>query len=108
MDSYAEADEATTAKITALLSVTSQLNMRSLQDIFLKAGEDQPEGTAPLPVTYDPEPKITDDSIVDLIVERPDLADEIADLIITKKVRNGALIREMIESDTKSIRDGLL
>jgi hypothetical protein len=108
MDSYAEADEATTAKVTALLRVTNDLNMRSLQDIFLKGGEDQPEGSSPLPVTYAPEPKITDDSIVDLIVERPDLADEIADLIITKKVRDGALIREMIESKTQSIRDGLL
>lgn len=108
MDSYADADGATTAKITALLSVTNNLNMRSLQDIFLKAGEDQPDSVASLPVTYDPEPRITDDSIVDLIVERPDLADEITDLIVTKKVRDGALIREMIESGTQSIRDGLL
>lgn len=108
MDSYAEADEATTAKITALLNVTSDLTTRYWQDMLLKAGKDQPETVAPLPITSDPAPRITDDSIVDLLVERPDLADEVIDLIVNKKVRDGVLIREMIESETQSIRDGLL
>lgn len=108
MDSYAEADDETTVKVTALISAHNQLCKVALQDIFLRGSGEASEEDSPVPVTFEPEPKITDASIVDLIVEHPESVDEITDLIITKKIRDGALLREIIESNTKSIRDGLL
>jgi hypothetical protein len=106
MENYADADQETKANIITLLSVAKKLYSRDLMKNLYSAHLNSTESTTS--VSSDGQIRLTNDNLVALLIERPEAADEIIALIVDKRINDGELIRNMIESDTPSIRDGLL
>lgn len=67
-------------------------------------------------ITYTPSPRfgkeqlarITSDDLIDLILEQPERWEQIADIVAARGTDDTVLIRSVLDSETQSIRDGLL
>lgn len=110
MQNYSDADPETAASIITLLSVTRSLYSHDLMKNLFSASNQQQSAGNRRPVTSDDGGiiRLTDSDLVTLLIERPEAADEIKAIITGKGIIDGNLIREMIDSDTPSIRDGLI
>lgn len=109
MKNYSYADQEVKASIVALLSVTKSLYSHNLlKNIFGDSNKQAVTGIQSPVVNNDGEVRLTDSSLVTLLIERPEAVAEIEAIITEKGIIDGNLIREMIDSDTPSIRDGLI
>lgn len=108
-DNYAYADEDTRLKIKALLTVTESLHRR-----YVAIADEQrhtegvKERLAAIPLDWHNGIKITDDSLVSLTFDYPEQAKSIAGLLRTRGTTDSKLIREIIESEASSLREGTL
>jgi hypothetical protein len=67
-------------------------------------------------ITYTPAPRygkeqlarLTSDDLIDLILEQPERWEQIADIVAARGTDDTILIRSVLDSETQSIRDGLL
>jgi hypothetical protein len=107
MENYSDAAPETKTSIIALLSVAKNLYRSDLIKDLLSPATNSTVSKAPVSSNDGPL-RLTDNNLVALLIERPEAADEITIIITEKGISDGELIRDMIESDTPSIRDGLL
>lgn len=109
MKNYSYADQGTKASIVVLLSATKSLYSHNLlKNIFGGSNKQAVTGNQSPVIDDDGGMRLTDSSLVALLIERPEASSEIEAVITEKGIIDGNLIREMIDSDTPSIRDGLL
>lgn len=92
---YKDAEDQSTKVISGLLKVTTRLFHDSPEDL-----------------DYVPPPgdgyELKDDSIVDLIMRRPEDAERIADILVARESRDVAFIEEMLATETPALIHGTL
>lgn len=123
MDSYGDADQETQEKLITLITVTQALNDRYKEHQFeiLNAAtisgthswDESPAIPAPLELGLPLEItengiRLAGDDLVDLILEQPENADLISKTIVQDGINDPTLLREIFDSNTPSLRDGLL
>lgn len=117
MDNYADSDQDTKRRIAALLSVTetlfAQYKEHHRQVIVAANGKNYPLVIPTplefgLPLEEKPEVRLIGDSLIELIIEQPENADAISRHIIEEGINDGVLLREIFDSSTPSLRDGLI
>ena len=118
MEDYTEADDDTKAKIIALLTVTNSLYAKYKQQEYgmlvsaasswTKLPTIPPPVELGLPLEVKPEIRLLGDGLINLIIDCPDDAHEIARRISEEGIADSSLLREIFESDTPSLRDGLI
>lgn len=122
MDSYGDADQDTQEKIAALLTVTQDLYIKYKEHQFsiLSAAtisgnhswDEPPAIPAPLelgiPIYTEMNISLIGDDLINLIMEQPKNAEAISKVIVQDGINDPALIREIFDSNTPSLRDGLL
>lgn len=115
-DSYTDTDSKTKTQVTALLVATERLHMHYTA-LMREARQTHPVGNgkeiwnrAPrdfsLPLTDDG--NVLEEEVAALIIDHPDKMDDITGMIINDGITDTGLLREIIESDTQSLRGGLL
>lgn len=110
MQDYSDADQETAVSVITLLSVTKSLySLDLMKNLFASSIQKTSAGNH-IPVTSDDGDivRLTDNNLVTLLIERPEAASEIKAIITGKGIIDGNLIREMLDSETPSIRDGLI
>lgn len=99
VDDYSDVDEEWKAKMIALLSVTVKVH-------------DSPARYTATGVIRTPKgndaPMMNNDDLVELILEHPQDADQIANLIIERNTNDAAQIAAVLESPTKPLSKGTL
>lgn len=109
-EDYSTADQQTQQQVHALLTVGHKLGEEQY-DRLSTALNGGPE-TFELPLEYvDPNHgsnKVAGDDLINLILEYPQRADQIADIIIERNTSDVALIRSIVTSSTPSLSNGTL
>jgi len=122
MDSYGDADQETQKQVTALLTVTQDLldKYKDHQRKILASivggknrwnhhPDDLPTPMQlGIPIDTKNNISLVGDNLISLIVEQPENAEAISRIIVKEGINDSALIREIFESNTPSLRDGLI
>lgn len=119
MERYTNADSGTKRKVGAIITVTSSLlNEFYSRDMDQVAIDWSPNSTGigktytpmdfDLPLEYEDEPLIIGEELIDLIFEKPEEAQEIAQIITSGHVMHGEVIRERLTSSAQSLREGII
>lgn len=94
-DIYATDDSHSTAVISALVKVTSKVYDKNEWD-----------------VEYVTEPEsgytLKDDSLIELIVRRPEDADQIADIVTSRDNPDAGMIEALLDAEVPALRDGMV
>lgn len=117
MDNYADSDQDTKRRIAALLSVTEALftqHKEHQRQVIVAANGSNYPLVIPTPLEFGlpleekPEVRLIGDSLIELIIDQPEKADAISRHIIEEGINDGVLLREIFDSSTPSLRDGLI
>lgn len=100
---YSTADERTLEQCKAILTVTEMMdddeffNDRARLPILFRKNMDSED------ISVIDEPKI-----IELIMERPEQAKPIGEIIITRRTRDAELIKELLDHETPALAEGIL
>ena len=119
MDDYSDADDQTKQAIMALITVTQMLYKLN-SDANVHAYDYISQGTSTadqkrfwnefkfIPLTTKGAIRISDDDLINLIIEHPDKAEAIAAVIIEDKINDASLVRDRVFSSAQPLRAGIL
>lgn len=100
---YSTADETTKNQCIALMIATDTIHngIKNVEEKYelLKSQQD---------ATGEPIMLLDGDGLIELLMDKPDQAQQIADLIVARKTGNGDLIRDILNHETPALADGLL
>lgn len=100
LDDYSTADETTRKQCIAIMVATEIINSGvDEQGEFINSATDESGNFLEL---------IRDPALVDLLIERPDQATSIANLVIERKTTDTKLIKSVLEHDNPALANGIL
>lgn len=123
MDHYADADEETKGKIIALIATTRELSMeyftrhfQTLVNTSSSSDDEDPEISPmelgiPLEIKHpneDQRIRLHGDDLINLVINNPEHASLITRYITKEGISDPALLKEIVETNTPTLRDGML